>query len=146
MSTVYASHPEKSVLSTLLLSTLLPCLRFCLPFFSDKRRHEKCSKINKSHPFSTLSTLLSRNKEEERKEGDSATFTKVLKTSVDKVTTVDIDLKDLCDTGQKAWDDLPLNGTIARFSWHGKNYTARHSSFRLLIDTDQGEPVTARYM
>lgn len=47
--------------------------------------------------------------------------------------------------GQEAWVKLRPSQTEARFTWRGKRYVATHSSFRLCIDNEAGEPVACRY-
>ena len=55
------------------------------------------------------------------------------------------EVTDICSAGQAAWEQLGPKGTEARFSWRGKTYIAKHTSFRLTIDTEDGQPVACRY-
>lgn len=56
------------------------------------------------------------------------------------------EITSLCDAGKAAWDSLkPSAPGRAPFTWRGKKYVARHTTFRLLIDTAGGKPVAQRY-
>jgi len=55
------------------------------------------------------------------------------------------DIADLCDAALRAWNGLPGNARNAKFKWRGRAYVARHTTFRLLVDTPDGMPVACRY-
>ena len=56
------------------------------------------------------------------------------------------DVTSICSAGQKAWDAAPRRARSAPFTWKGGNYVARRTIFRLLIDTQDGQPVACRYV
>ncbi len=55
------------------------------------------------------------------------------------------DITSLCDAAKAAWDAMPPSRSKAAFEWRGKQYVARHSTFRLLVEAPDGKPVAARY-
>lgn len=55
------------------------------------------------------------------------------------------DRAELCNAAQAAWNKLGPKGSSAPFTWRGERYVAKHTSFRLLVDTHDGKPVVSRY-
>jgi hypothetical protein len=51
----------------------------------------------------------------------------------------------LCSAGYEAWNKVPAKATHAKFQWQGRSYVARHTGFRLCVDTADGKPVVCRY-
>ena len=55
------------------------------------------------------------------------------------------DVTALCTAAQSAWDKIGPRTKQAKFNWRGKAYIASHTTFRLLVNTAEGEPVAERY-
>jgi hypothetical protein len=53
------------------------------------------------------------------------------------------DITSLCTAAQEALDKRDRQ---TRFKWRGKTYIATRTSFRILVDDAQGNPVCCRWM
>jgi hypothetical protein len=51
----------------------------------------------------------------------------------------------LCDAAQTAWDRASSRATRVVFMWRKKRYQSTLTSFRMLIQTHEGEPVAMRW-
>lgn len=51
----------------------------------------------------------------------------------------------ICTAAQAAWDGAKPTATRVPFKWQGKPYVASHTTFRLTVDTPDGQPVACRY-
>lgn len=54
-------------------------------------------------------------------------------------------IKSICDCSAQAWRNASPRARSVTFTWDGKKYRSRMTSFRMLIDTMRGEPVACRY-
>ena len=71
------------------------------------------------------------------------TTARTRKTVTRSLSQAEVD--ELCQTAIRAWRQAPGSARRVYFVWQGKRYVARHTSFRLIIDTVQGEPVAYCY-
>ena len=51
----------------------------------------------------------------------------------------------ICIAVQLAWEGAKAKATHVPFKWKGKPYVAYHTTFRLLVNTPDGQPVACRY-
>lgn len=56
------------------------------------------------------------------------------------------DVTSICDSAKVAWDKASASVRKVQFTWRNKRYQSRLTSFRMLVETLQGEPVAERYM
>jgi hypothetical protein len=55
------------------------------------------------------------------------------------------DVAALCTAAHHAWLAASDRARIVRFTWRRKRFCSTLTSFRMLIDTADGEPVACRY-
>jgi hypothetical protein len=55
------------------------------------------------------------------------------------------DVKALCDAAKEAWNAAPPTAKKVRFLWRGRRYISVLTSFRMLVQTPEGEPVCDRF-
>lgn len=55
------------------------------------------------------------------------------------------DVTALCTAGEAAWQAAKPGVCSAPFKWRGKSYVAKHSQFRLMIDTPKGELIACKW-
>jgi hypothetical protein len=55
------------------------------------------------------------------------------------------DIKSICDAAKAAWNVASDRARRVVFTWRGRRYVSTLSSFKMKVDTMQGEPVAARY-
>lgn len=51
----------------------------------------------------------------------------------------------LCDAAKAAWSNAGPRTKVVAFSWNGRRYRSRLTSFRMLVDDAAGNPVACRY-
>lgn len=55
------------------------------------------------------------------------------------------DVISICNTARVAWSKAPQSARIVSFVWEGGRYISTISSFRVKIETIDGDPVAAYY-
>jgi hypothetical protein len=55
------------------------------------------------------------------------------------------EVNELLDAAEVAWNKARPSARKVTFVWHGKRYVSTLSSLRMLVDTEDGQPVACRY-
>jgi hypothetical protein len=54
-------------------------------------------------------------------------------------------IKSLCDAAEFAWRKASPRSRYVKFVWGGETYISTLTNLRMLIDTQDGQPVACRY-
>lgn len=55
------------------------------------------------------------------------------------------DVKSICDAAQAAWSTAKPSAGKVFFVWKGHKYQSRLTNMRMLVETNDGKPIAARY-
>jgi hypothetical protein len=55
------------------------------------------------------------------------------------------DVTSLCSAAQRAWDAAPPRTRSVTFTWRGRRYKSRLTTFRMLVEAMDGSPVACRW-
>jgi hypothetical protein len=56
------------------------------------------------------------------------------------------DVTSLCNAAKARWDKATNSTRKVMFTWRGKRYQSRLTTFRMLVETPKSQPVAARYL
>lgn len=55
------------------------------------------------------------------------------------------EITSICDAAKAAWNKAGSRTKKVKFTWRGKTYQSTLTTFRMLVETPQGNPVAARW-